>query len=899
MTGQHTSHIGDVTGPVHTGRGDIIIQQAPPPLSRVEEPPAFRVLTIVARPLDQSALPEIGDAWSLADQLAQVQAPVELAFARPPTRETLRLRLAEDWDVVHFDGHGVWAWTCPDCRLRIPKEEGQPDPIACPRCDAVLTDPATGYLAFERENGLMDLLPATEMADLLCPAGAPPRARLVILTACQSALEAALPALRSLGPNPFSGTPFTDLPALAGPGSDAPLCEPGCRARTRVEREVLVGVPAPSSSGAFHGDFHPADPPGGRKGYLVQLARALLRDEKLVVLAGVGGIGKSALAAAAARRLAWHYPGGIFWVDGRDYLETEMRLEDVLGIFGQVYGHEFVKLPVARQRELALDYLRRLEAPALLVVDNGDVAGEDVFRFLRDVPRPSAVLVTTRTAPEYGGCVLDVAAMTPQEGLTFLAAEIGRRRNDPRWVAGLGEPARRNLLEIARLLDGHALALLQAGSMAGSMGLEYALAQARANPARGETGRRFDFSYEPLGEEQKELLHRLAAFAAGFDLETVQRIVTTEGEGVKPLPHWDADLPELVRCSFVERYALGPGYTRFRLHPVMREYLQRKAGPEAMVSYDRCSARYFLALAGWGGRQLGNTGTALQAVQMATLERANLLAAQEVAQAQELWDEAVSLAYRLGELFERSGHWGDRRRALEAGIEAAREGEKQRDEAGLAHNLAVLAQDMGDYDEARQLYQESLGIAQQLGNRAGVAYTLGQLGNLAYAQGELDEARRLYEQVRDVSEQMGDRKSIATALHQLGMLAQDTGNYDEARRLYQESLKIKQQLGNRAGVASTTSQLGILAKLQGDVEQSRRLHEESLAIRQGIGDKQGIAIDLHQLGMLAEEDGDLEEAKRLFSESLATFEALGSPDAEIARRSLERVEGLSTELSTD
>ena len=58
----------------------------------------------------------------------------------------------------------------------------------------------------------------------------------------------------------------------------------------------------------------------------------------------MGGIGKSALAAAAARRLAWRYPGGVFWVDGREYLETGMRLENLLGIFGQVYGAEFGQL---------------------------------------------------------------------------------------------------------------------------------------------------------------------------------------------------------------------------------------------------------------------------------------------------------------------------------------------------------------------------------------------------------------------------------------------------------------------------------------------------------------------------------------------------------------------------
>ncbi len=651
--------------------------------------------------------------------------------------------------MVHFDGHGMWAWTCPGCGTFIPQEEkveqeeDQPNPSACPRCAAPLTEPATGYLAFEREDGLLDLLPAAEMADLLCPPGSSPRARLAILTACQSAmgdpsladvllaagvpavlamretvtvgavvtllppfyanlgagrtprqaLAAALPALRSLGVNPFSTTPFADLPVLLGPGADVPLCASGCRASTRVEPEPLVGVPAPSSSGAFHGDFEPADPPGGRKGYLVQLARALLRGEKLLVLTGVGGIGKSALAAALARRMAWRYPGGVFWVDGRDYLETGMRLENLLAIFRHVYGGDFEQLPVARQRELALDYMRRIQAPALLVVDNGDVAGEGVWRFLRDTPRPSAVLVTTRTAPEYGACVLEVTAMTPGEGLTFLAAEIGRRGNDPRWTLGMDDVTAAMLLEIARRLDGHALALLQAGTMAGSMGLDYALAQVRANPARGETGRRFDFSYKPLPEPQKELLHRLAAFAAGFDLHAVESVCASDvgQDGILPLP-------ELVRASFVETLAQSQARntTRFRLHPVMRDYARRQAGPDALAAHDRRFARYFTELADWGRDQLGNPETALQAVAMAALERANLLAAQEVCLAQTLWDEAASLAYDLNDLFERSGHWADRRRALEAGIEAARKGQAQRDEAGLTHNLGMLAQQQGD-----------------------------------------------------------------------------------------------------------------------------------------------------------------------------------------------------------
>ena len=935
------------------------------------ERPAFRVLTVVARPLDQSALPEIGDAWSLADRLAQVQAPIELAFARPPTVEALRRRMAEDWDVVHFDGHGVWAWTCPGCGAFIPKEEGQPDPGACPRCSAALTQPAGGYLAFEREDGLMYLLPATEMADLLCPQGAPPRARLAILTACQSAmgapslagvllaagvpavlgmretvtvgavgallppfyanlgagrtprqaLEAALPALRALGASPLSGTPWVDLPVLDGPGVDTSLCGAGCHAHTRVEREPLVGVPAPSPSGAFYGDLEPprapGDPPGGRKGYLVRLAQALASGEKFVALTGVGGIGKSALAAAAARRLAWRYPGGVFWVDGRDYLETGMRLEHVLAIFGHVYGEDFAKLAVARQRELALAYLRRIEAPALLVVDNSDVAGEEVFRFLRDVPGPSVVLVTTRTAPEYGGCVLDVEAMTPREGLTFLAAEIGHRRNDPAWVLGIDKGTAGKLVEMARRLDGHALALLQAAAQVGSMGVDYALGQVRANPARGETARRFDFSYEPLPAPRKELLHRLAAFAADFDLRAIQNLCTNLlGEKQsEPLADWDADLPELVRGSFVERHPLRPNYDRFRLHPVMREYVRRKAGTEPMAAHGRRMARYFNALTGWGCDQLGDPKTALGAIAQATIERANLLAAQETSLAQGLWDEAISLAYRMGELFERSGHWADRRRALEAGIEAAQKaGDEDRaaelshnlgtvyyqvgeydearahyqqalavkkrldDQKGVAtelHQLGVLAKDQGDYAEARRLYGEAAETFEQLGDRADAAVTVWSLGNVAYLQGDPDGTRNQYQIALTVFKELGDRKNEAGVLHQLGILAQDQGDYAEARRLYQESLDIKQQLGNKSGQQKTLHQLGMLARLTGKMQEARQLSETSYQMAVELGHKSEEAILLHELGMLAQAQGDYAEARRLYQESLDIKQQLG------------------------
>jgi len=178
---------------------------------------------------------------------------------------------------------------------------------------------------------------------------------------------------------------------------------------------------------------------------------------------------------------------------------------------------------------------------------------------------------------------------------------------------------------------------------------------------------------------------------------------------------------------------------------------------------------------------------AREAVARAAAERLNLIGAQEAALERGMRAEAVAFAYWLNELFERSGHWDLRRRALENGLKAATPG--TRNEAAFRHNLGVLAQDTGDYGQARQFYQESLRIAEELGDRAGVAQTL----------------------------------------HQLGMLAQDTGDYGQARRLYEESLRIKEELGNRAGVAISLGQLGRLAELEGNYRVAVRLWAVALA----------------------------------------------------------------------
>jgi hypothetical protein len=318
-------------------------------LQESSSPQGFRVLVIVSRPLDLPDLPNLADQWALQGGLRRVQAPVFLKMLRPPTVEGFRSEILNDYDIVHFDGHGDFGLRCPNCgALHSPQEK------KCGLCDALLEEEeAKGYFAFEREDGKLDALEAEDLAEIVMSAGNP--TKLVFLSACESAkggdaslmnallikgvpavlgmnesvpfkatmalatpfyaglgagmtidraFQNALPALKRLD----NGGKLQKIPVLEGPGRNVKVLLAKVTGLASFEAERLFGL----IEREFVGDYIRSDPPRGRKGLLSQAMDALQSGEKLVVLTGQGGIGKTVLAAEAARRLAWRYPGGVF-----------------------------------------------------------------------------------------------------------------------------------------------------------------------------------------------------------------------------------------------------------------------------------------------------------------------------------------------------------------------------------------------------------------------------------------------------------------------------------------------------------------------------------------------------------------------------------------------------------
>lgn len=149
---------------------------APQPVDRL------RVLVVTARPSGLGT-GQSNDAASIATGLRRrlTRHPVQVRELPQATFDTLSDYLYEQdaWHVLHFDGHGDFGRACPGGHLSVSASAER-----CTECNTLLPTEFSGYLAFEREDGTVDWVSATQFTDLLLDHGF----RLVVLNACNSAV---------------------------------------------------------------------------------------------------------------------------------------------------------------------------------------------------------------------------------------------------------------------------------------------------------------------------------------------------------------------------------------------------------------------------------------------------------------------------------------------------------------------------------------------------------------------------------------------------------------------------------------------------------------------------------------------------------------------------------------
>jgi tetratricopeptide (TPR) repeat protein len=213
-------------------------------------------------------------------------------------------------------------------------------------------------------------------------------------------------------------------------------------------------------------------------------------------------------------------------------------------------------------------------------------------------------------------------------------------------------------------------------------------------------------------------------------------------------------------------------------------------------------------------------------------------------------------------------------------------GEEHPDTLASKHNLSMSLHGLGEFDEARRLGEQVLA---SLRRRLGADHprTLLAMNNLALtlaAQGDPRAARELHERTLAAYRRvLGDEhpdtlRSMSNLAAVLGVL----GKLREARALREEGLAIRRRVLGEDQPATLSSMDGLASILRdlGDADQARELFEQVLAARRRVlGDDhpdtlrtmQGLAATLDLLGRL-------DEARELDEQSLAGFQRVLGDD---------------------
>jgi tetratricopeptide (TPR) repeat protein len=196
--------------------------------------------------------------------------------------------------------------------------------------------------------------------------------------------------------------------------------------------------------------------------------------------------------------------------------------------------------------------------------------------------------------------------------------------------------------------------------------------------------------------------------------------------------------------------------------------------------------------------------------------------------------------------------------------------------AVFAHGLGLISHRRGYLSQAVEWYQKAFQIEEEIGDHAGMASAYHQLGIVAQDSGDLSQALEWYQKALQIFEELGNRAGMASTYGQLGILAEDRGELDEAVENHQKALQIFEELGDRAGMASTYHRRGMIARSRGELSQALEWYQKSLQINEELGNRDGMASTYHEFGMIAQSRGELSQTLEWYQKSLQINEELGN-----------------------
>lgn len=684
----------------------------------------------------------------------------------------------------------------------------------------------------------------------------------------------------------------------------------------------------------------------------IRTLAGLLITNRLVSLAGPGGVGKSRLATQVALTMVDRFPDGIWFIDLTSTDDGDL----VPSVVAEPFAVGDVETGGRRQRtEVVANFLS--DKRLLLILDNCEHvldAVRSLTKTLLSVCLGVQVLATTREILGLDGEVVFRLAPLPVD------AEIeGERPDAVRLFLDRASQVRAGyqvdsgglavIGEIVRRLDGLPLAieiaasrtkLLSPRQILDRLAHRFRFLEASAGqPSRHETIQAtIDWSYNLLDRREQEALQRLAVFN-GWSLEGAEAVL-----GVVDAFEL---LEGLVDKSLVDVVPRGPE-NRYRILETVRQYALGRLADSGRENEARTEhGSYFLGLAEEGDQGLRGHDQADWVAKIGA-DHDNIRGALGWALGEGHVEYALRMVAAMGRFWFMQTEWKDAlgwfrkvselsgpehellwARAFiktggieswitrgapsdpEAAARAHRILEERGSKSEQAMSLYALAEARSMSTGAEEMIRASIRLFQEAEDQWGEAFAKRWLGSKVELLGD---ARQNIAHQREAVEgftRLGDRWSAGWLAFELGFSLLAVGEYVEADQAFDMALERVADIDERLVIAHATRGKASVAAGLGKPLEARRLFRDAIPMFERIGDQSCVAFSHLFLADVESELGELEEVVSFLGMAIEGFVETRNPpgvaaalmrlartvtdDApELATRFLAAAEGLRT-----